>query len=197
MYVLITLEFDEHVSSLCKRANQKLHALARMSNYIPSARLKTLMKSFVISQFSYCPLIWIFHSKKKLAYNDYTSTFESLLERDNPQTIHERNLQLLATEMHKLGMDWHLPKIMEDLFPPRKIKYNIRGCNVFKSSNVNTVYYGKETLSFKGPKTWSLVTVEIQNSPSLKIFKGKIKMWKPIGCKCRICTPFIPGVGFI
>ena len=21
-------------------------------------------------------------------------------------------------------------------------------------------------------------------------------MWKPIGCTCRICTPFIPGVGF-
>ena len=65
---------------------------------------------------------------------------------------------------------------MEDLFPPREIKYNIRGCNVFKSSNVNTAYYGKETLSFRGPKTWSLVTVEIQNSHSLKIFKEKIKM---------------------
>ena len=46
-------------------------------------------------------------------------------------------------------------------------------------------------------KTWSLVPAEIQNFPSLKIFKGKIKMWKPIGCTCRICTPFIPGVGFI
>ena len=59
-----TLKFDEHVSSLCKKANQKLHALARVSNYIPSAKLKTLMKSFVISQFSYCPLVWMFHSKR-------------------------------------------------------------------------------------------------------------------------------------
>ena len=173
-----TLKFDEHVSSLCKMANQKLHALASISNYIPSAKLKMLMKSFVISQFSYCPLIWIFHSKKmnnrinhlheralKLAYND--STFESLLERDNSLTIHERNLQLLATEMYKLR-NGLAPKIMEDLFTPREIKYNIRGCNVFKSPNVNTVYYGKETLS--------LVTVEIQNCPSLKIFKEKIKM---------------------
>ena len=123
----------------------------------------------------------MFHSKKmnnrinhfheralKLAYNDYTSTFESLLERDNSLTIHKRNLQLLATEMYKLRHGL-APKIMEDLFPPREIKYN-RGCNVFKSSNVNTVYYGKEMLSFTGPKMWSLVTVVIQNSPSLKIF---------------------------
>ena len=121
------------------------------------------------------------------------STYESLLERDNSVTIHDLNLQLLATEMYKLK-NGLTPKIMEDLFPCREIKYN--GCNV-KSSNVNTVYYGKETLSFRVPKTWSLLSAEIQNSPSLKIFKGKIKIWKPIGCACRISTPFIPGVGFI
>ena len=153
-----TLKFDEHVSSLCKKANQKLHALARVSNYIPSAKLKTLMKSFVISQFSYCPLVWMFHSKRlnnrinqlheralKLAYNDYMSTFESLLQRDNYVTIHGRNLQLLATEMYTLR-NGLAPKIMQDFFPLREINYNIRGCNVFKSSHVNTVYYGKETL---------------------------------------------------
>ena len=86
-----TLKFDEHVSSLCKKTNQKLHALARVSNYIPSAKLKTLMKSFVISQFSYCALVWMFHSKGMnnrinhlheralmLVYNGHMSTFESL-----------------------------------------------------------------------------------------------------------------------
>ena len=54
------------------------------------------------------------------------STFESLLQRDNPVTIHGRNLQLLATEMYKLrnGLS---PKIMEDLFPLREINYNIEG----------------------------------------------------------------------
>ena len=59
-----TLKFEEHVSSLCKKANQKLHALARISNYMSSPKLKILMKSFVISQFSYCPLVWMFCSKK-------------------------------------------------------------------------------------------------------------------------------------
>ena len=167
------------------------------------------MKPFVISQFSYRPLVWMFHTKRmnnrlnqlheralKLAYNDHMSTFESLLQRDNSVTIHSRNLQLLATKMYKLR-NGLAPKIMEDLFPLREINYNIRGCNVFKSSHANTVYFGKETLSFRGPKTWSLVPAEIQNFPSHRIFKGKIKMWKPIGCTCCICTPFIPGVGFI
>ena len=86
---------------------------------------------------------------------------------------------------------------MKDLFPFREMNYNLRTCNVFKSSNINTVYNGKETLSFRGPKTWSIVPEEIQNSLSLKNFKVKIKKWKPVGCTCRICTPFIAGVGFI
>ena len=80
----------------------------------------------------------MFHSKKmnnrinhlheralKLVCNDYASTFESLLERDNSLVIHERNLQLFAAEMYKLR-NGLTPKIMEDLFPPREIKCNIR-----------------------------------------------------------------------
>ena len=204
-----TLKFEEHISSLCKKANQKLHALARISNYMSSAKLKMLMKSFVTSQFSYCPLVWMFHSKKmnnrinhiheralRIAYNDRLSTFESLLDKDKSVTIHDRNLQLLATEMYKLKHDL-APQIMKDLFPLREMNYNLRSYNVFKSSNINTVYNGKETLSFRGPKTWSIVPEEIQNSLSLKSFKIKIKKWKPVGCTCRICTPFIAGVGFI
>ena len=43
------LRFDEHVSSLCKKASQKLHALARISTYMCSSKLKILMKSFILS----------------------------------------------------------------------------------------------------------------------------------------------------
>ena len=57
------LNFNEHVSNICKKASQKLHALARVSNYICQDKLRTLMKAFIESQFGYCPLIWMFHSR--------------------------------------------------------------------------------------------------------------------------------------
>ena len=204
-----SLKFDKHVSSLCKKANQKFHALARMSNYMSSTKLKTLMKSFVISQFSYCPLVWMFHSKRmnnkinhiheralRLAYNDYSTSFESLLEKDKSVTIHDRNLQYLAVEMFKLKNEIS-PKIMQGLFPLRENTYNTRGDNIFKTSNVKSVYYGTETLLFRGPKTWSLVPSDIRNSDSLEMFKKNIKKWKPIGCTCRICKPFVRNLGFV
>ena len=55
------LSFESHITSLCKKASQKLHALARISHYMDLNKRRSLMKAFITSQFSYCPLIWIFH----------------------------------------------------------------------------------------------------------------------------------------
>ena len=97
-------------NKLCKKANQKLHALARVSNYVNEAKLRTIMKAFVTSQFGYCPLVWMFHGRKnnnrinkiqeralRLIYKEDDSSFTDLLKRDSSVTIHERNLQFLAT----------------------------------------------------------------------------------------------------
>ena len=56
------LSFESHITSLCKKACQKLHALTRISHYINLNKGRNLMKAFITSQFSYCLLIWMFHS---------------------------------------------------------------------------------------------------------------------------------------
>ena len=40
------LSFENHVTSLCKKASQKLHALARVSHYMDLNKSRNLMKSF-------------------------------------------------------------------------------------------------------------------------------------------------------
>ena len=57
------LNFRKHVKDLCKKANQKLHALARLSTYIDPIKSQILMNSFIKSQFNYCPLVWMFHDR--------------------------------------------------------------------------------------------------------------------------------------
>ena len=57
------LSFESHVTSLCKKASEKLHSLARISRYMDLNKRSNLMKSFITSQFSYYPLIWMFHSR--------------------------------------------------------------------------------------------------------------------------------------
>ena len=51
------LTFENHINSICKKASQKLNALARIAPYMNIQKRRTIMKSFVTSQFSYCPFI--------------------------------------------------------------------------------------------------------------------------------------------
>ena len=57
------LNFDYHLNTLLKKANKKYHALARVCNYMDIKKQRVLMKAFITSQFSYCPLVWMFHSR--------------------------------------------------------------------------------------------------------------------------------------
>ena len=96
------------------------------------------MKSFIESQFSYCPLIWMFHSRTlnnrinklherglRLVYKDPQLTFVELLRKDKSVTIHHRNLQKLATEMYEAYNDLS-PSLMQSVSPQRSISYDLR-----------------------------------------------------------------------
>ena len=81
-----------------------------------------------MSQFSYCPLRWISHSRTlnnkikkfhkrtlRLVYDDRQSTFEEVLNIDKSVTIHHRNLQVLATELYNVHHGL-APEFMNDIF---------------------------------------------------------------------------------
>ena len=203
------LDFNEHVTNICKKASIKLHALARISHLMNKTKLRNLMKAFIESQFAYCPLIWMFHSRVlnnkinsihkralRLVYKDNNLSFQELLDMDKSLSIHDRNLQKLATEMFKIKNNLS-PSFMNLIFPQSRNPYTLRNETFFQTNNIRTVYYGTETLTFRGPKTWALVPEHIRNSPNLNEFKAKIKYWKPKGCTCRICKVFINNLGFI
>ena len=83
------LNFNEHVSKLCKKGNQKLHALARISKYLCKDKLKIILKTFIISQFNYCPLTWMFHNR---TLNNKTWMFHNRTLNNKTWMFHNRTL---------------------------------------------------------------------------------------------------------
>ena len=88
-------DFDEQFTSLCMKASQKLNALARVAHYMNLAQRRLIMNAFIFSQFGYCPLVWMFHSRKlnnrinsihecalRIVFRDYESTFQQLLKQN-------------------------------------------------------------------------------------------------------------------
>ena len=66
--ILFDNKFDsgEHVTSLYRKASQKLNALARVAHYMNLIQNRLIMNAFILSQFGYCWLVWMFHSRKLL-----------------------------------------------------------------------------------------------------------------------------------
>ena len=57
LHINNNLNFDYHVNKLRKKASKKLHVLATTAKSMNINKRKMLMKAFVSSQFSYCPLV--------------------------------------------------------------------------------------------------------------------------------------------
>ena len=132
------LNFNNHLQKILKKANQKVHVLARITPNISISKRKLVMNFFFISQFNYCPLVQMCHSRLMnnkinrlhekclcIVYSEKTSSFKELLDKDGSVTIQARNLQVLATEMFKIYRNLS-PNVVAEIFCVRRNNYNLR-----------------------------------------------------------------------
>ena len=111
------LRFKSHVKNLCKKASQKIWALSRLINYLNDSKKKMIFNALIKSQFSYCPLVWMFCSRQtnninkiheralRIVLSDHISDFATMLQNMNEITIHHRNIQTLMIEPFKIKYD--------------------------------------------------------------------------------------------
>ena len=203
------LDFSGHVESLLKKGNQKLHALARISKYVSRDKLKLIMNTFIKSQFNYCPLLWMFHSRTlnnrinklheralRIVYKNEELDFQKLLELSGDVTVHQKNLQRLAIEMYKVK-NGIAPVPFQRIFDEGSNTYNLRNQNTWVLPKMRTVSYGTETIRYRGPLIWDSLSNDLKEASSLRVFKYKIKTIGKIDCACRLCKTFIPNLGFL
>ena len=131
-----------------------------------------------MSQLRCCPLIWMFHDRSvntkinhiheralRIAYHDRTSSLDELLITDHSVSIHQRNLQLLVTEIYRTRMNLN-PCFMEEIFAEREIHYNLRVTSNIYARRPRTTAYGLETVSFLGQNLWRDLPL-LSKSPDL------------------------------
>ena len=107
------LLFSAHVESLCSTASKHLWALARIHKFISFEREKHLSEAYIMSTFTYCPLIWMFCSKiannlinkiykhnLQVIYEMEDAHFKDLILKDSSWTICENNIHILLIEIY-------------------------------------------------------------------------------------------------
>ena len=202
------LKFNDHIKIVCKEAAKKVNALARIAPYLKEDKRKLLMKTFVLTFFNYCSLVWMYCSRKnnklisnvheralRIAYNDLSSSFEQLLLKDNTVTIHTRISKQLAAEIYKT-IHHENPSFMEDIFSITVSPFNLRG-SLSLEINQKIIAYGLDAVSYRCQEVWNSIPTEIAPCSNIKTFKASKKTMSTIFCSCRICKPFIGQVSYI
>ena len=119
------------------------------------SKKRSIVNAFILSQFSYFPLVWMFHSRKlnhriyeiheralRIVCNDHQCTFEELLERDNSFTIHERNL------IHEVNKGLSIQLVNENShFSENHYNFRHQSGTKLKVDHVKTETYGKQSIS--------------------------------------------------
>ena len=88
----------------------------------------------------------------KLIYQDYHDlAFQELLAEDKSVSTHQKNLQLLATEIFKskTGLS---PELMNNIFHFVERPYSLRCNYTLERKRDHTVYHCSESLSSLAPK---------------------------------------------
>ena len=194
------LSFRPHVSNICKKVSQKTRALARIRSCLSQSQANILFNSYIISHFNYCSLVWMFCDKTShnlllttyrralsVRYNDFSLKDCNFLERLNLDSLHQRNLRYLVTEIykwqHQIG-----PTFVWSNLNAKPNPYNLRrGINIAIPRAKNNI--GLNSHDVRASQAWNHLSVRIKNASSLNSFIKHIQNIK-IYCGCTLCSCF-------
>ena len=160
------LKFDGHISELCKKASRQLGVLKRIGRFLTKQGRMIIYKSFILSNFNYCPIVWHFCSKRssqkmeriqeralRFVLDDYESSFTDLLCFTDSSLLHVNRLQLIAKEAYKI-LHKESPSYIQDLMHFKTQSYNSRRQMQAYQPHVNTTRYGLNSFRYEAPRIW-------------------------------------------
>ena len=164
IYLDYKLNFEKHISEICRKAASQLNVLKRLKSFVAFDEKTILVQSFIYSNFDYCPLVWYFSSANSLQkiekiqeralrflYNDQLSSYDVLLSKSGRCTMRVFRLKFLCIEIFKT-LNKLNPSFMQDIFKVKSSSYSLRGTNNLQHYRPNQVTFGSNSLRSLGPQ---------------------------------------------
>ena len=112
----------------------------------------------------------------RFLYDNYGSSYESILKIAGKSTVNVNRLRSLCIEIFKTLSNTN-PAFMNEVFELRKTNSALR--NQYKLNLdvpiINEVSFGAKIIRYLGPKIWNSLPFHIKSSESLTTFKRIIK----------------------
>ena len=163
-----------------------MNAPFRLKNFLGFKERKILTESFVYSNVSYCPLVWHFCNqnssqkvenlqKRALQFlqDDYTRSYDDLLENSNKSTMTIQRLRILCLEIFRTLLQLN-PCFISNIFEVKSSDRPISSQQYLKLKVVraNQLKFGERSLRVLGPKIWNRLPPHIKNAEKLLLLNN-------------------------
>lgn len=194
------LNFDKHISDMCIKAGRQLNVLKRIGRYLNLTCRRTIYYAFIRSVLNFCPLVWHFCSKKnqykverlnsralRFVYQDFNSSYEDLLKKDDNVSLYLHRRRLLAIEVFKIVHGCR-PSYLNDLISIKEnVRYNFRHSKKAKLPDYNGKTYGKRNFQYEAAQLWNSLPQHVRIAENFGTFKHYISLWDGGACACSVC----------
>ena len=179
--------FNFHIEKICKLVNNKTNALIRIRKFLDDEQARKIVQAYILSQFNYCNLIWMFCSKSanhsiqrahkralRVTHQDFSASYPELLLQNGYFDIHQNNLFSLMCEVFK-SLNNLNPIFMRDFFEFKQTPYAFRKRRLLKLPTAKGKTYGIYCLQFRASSSWNNLPENVKSSTTLSIFKKHLK----------------------
>ena len=193
------LNFDLHISNVCKKASRQLNVLKRIGRNLCRLGKLNVYYSFIMSNFNYCPLVrhccGEVNTKKiekiqeralTFIYQDYNSSYDILLSRSQLPSLRVRRLRTIALEAFKI-LNNQTPEYLNDLLTYKSHSYSFRHTDSVEVPQVRTSTYGVRPSRSAAAKMWNSLPQEFREITSRTVQVSDWCMERGI-CTCSFCS---------
>ena len=196
------LNFDTHISNICKKSAKYLRAISRVSKYLTTECRQYLYNAFVVSNFHYCNIVWHFcgtgntfkiekinRRALRIIFNDHRSSYSELLDKAAQPNLHTSRIHSIAVETFKSLKELN-PPFLHNVFTYQEDNYELRNIAQLELPRVRSNKYGINSFRYQGAKIWNSLALESLCAETPKEMKKSLLKKSPsTRCHCQTCIP--------
>ena len=182
--------FTDHISSYCAKAARQLNALSRISENFDLKCRKLIFQSFVLGNFTYCPIVWHFCGKQnngkiekvqkralRILYDDYESECNELLDKSGAISMLQFRKNCIILEVFK-SIHNSSPWYIQDMFEIKKSSYSMRDSSkLILQPKRNTTAFGLRSFTYSGSKLWNDLPIDFKERTDFALFRDRLRHW--------------------
>ncbi len=187
-----SLVLDKQVSSVVRAAFYQLRIISKLKSILSFRDPETIVHAFVSSRINYCNSVYIGITQGQLSR---LQLVQNSAARFLTRTKNRERITPVLVSLHWLPVEFRIefkvllmvfkalhgfsPKYIAELLIPYQNSRNLRSSNqmILHVPKTRLKSKGDRAFSVAAPRLWNLLPMHIKSSPSVDVFKSRLKSY--------------------